>query len=205
MPKPVPITARKLLLAEGEDPFHFFCHACGFYREDEDVQVMNFGGNQEFPEFLSDLSRMDKYDEVDSIVIARDAEKDATAAIASVRDSMKKAEMPAPKKSFEYARKGTLKTAIMIFPGPQQKDGTLEDLCLSMVKDDPIMECVDDCLKCACDKGVQFHHVRKNKLHCFLAVKDESIRSRLGLAFEARVWPKDHPALEPFKTIIQEM
>ena len=168
---------------------------------------MNFGGNQEFSEFLSDLSIMDGYDEVDSIVIARDAEKDAKAAIASVQGSMEKVGMPVPQKPFEfdYAKKGTLKTAIMIFPGPQQKNGTLEDLCLSTVEDDPLMECVDDYLECARDKGEQLPRVHKSKLYCFLAVKDDSIGSRLGLAFEAKVWPPDHPALKPFKTIIQGM
>jgi len=203
--KPDPIEKEKLLLAEGKDAFHFFCHACSFYREVEDVQVMDFRSISELTNFLLDLTIMDKFDEVDTIVIARDAEKDAEAAKDSIQTSMTKAEIPLPEKSFEYTANDTMKTAFMIFPGPKQKDGTLEDLCLSTVEGDPLLECVDDYLECAKTKGERFPRAHKNKLYCFLAGKDDFIGSRIGLAFKAKVWPPDHLALEPFKRIIQEM
>ena len=205
MSKPDPIEKGKLLLAEGKDAFHFFCHACSFYREVEDVQVMDFRSISELTNFLLDLTIMDKFDEVDTIVIARDAEKDAEAAKDSIQTSMTKAEIPLPEKSFEYTANDTMKTAFMIFPGPKQKDGTLEDLCLSTVEGDPLLECVDDYLECAKTKGERFPRAHKYKLYCFLAGKDDFIGSRIGLAFKAKVWPPDHLALEPFKRIIQEM
>ena len=205
MVKPEKIRKRKLLLVEGKDAFHFFCHACNFYREVKDVQVMNFGGIGELTSFLKLLANDESYGNVETLVVARDAESDAKAAMCSIEHSMREADMPVPQKSFEYTQDTFVKTAIMIFPGPQQQDGTLEDLCLSTVEDDPFMECVDDCVKCANGKGAQFARVHKNRLYCFLAMKDDSIGSRLGLAFEAKVWPPDHPALKPFKTIIREM
>ncbi len=211
MSKPEPITQKKLLLAEGKDAFHFFCHACNFYRQVEDVQVMNFGGNDELPNFLSDLTIMDGFDEVNTIVIARDAETDAEAAIMSIQDAIERANnknsanVPIPEKSFTYSQNSFMKTALMIFPGPQQKDGTLEDLCLLTIENDQLLECVDDYLECAKAKGEQLPRIHKNKLHCFLAGKDKSVGKPIGLAFKAKVWPSDHSALEPFKRIIQEM
>lgn len=205
MPRPEPIKKEKLILAEGKDAYHFFCHACNFYRETQDVQVMHFGGNDDLPNFLLDLTNMDKYDEVNTIIIARDAETDAKAATDSIKHSMKQATIPVPEKPFEYIRNATLKTAFMIFPGPQQKDGTLEDLCLLTVENDPLLECVDGYLECAKAKGEQFPRIHKNRLHCFLAGKDDSVGLPIGLAFKAKVWPPEHPALEPFKRIIQEM
>ena len=205
MPRPEPIKKEKLILAEGKDAYHFFCHACNFYRETQDVQVMHFGGNDDLPNFLLDLTNMDKYDEVNTIIIARDAETDAKAATDSIKHSMKQATIPVPEKPFEYIRNATLKTAFMIFPGPQQKDGTLEDLCLLTVENDSLLECVDGYLECAKAKGEQFPRIHKNRLHCFLAGKDDSVGLPIGLAFKAKVWPPDHLALEPFKRIIQEM
>ncbi len=205
MPRPEPIKKEKLILAEGKDAYHFFCHACNFYRETQDVQVMHFGGNDDLPNFLLDLTNMDKYDEVNTIIIARDAETDAKAATDSIKHSMKQATIPVPEKPFEYIRNATLKTAFMIFPGPQQKDGTLEDLCLLTVENDPLLECVDGYLECAKAKGEQFPRIHKNRLHCFLAGRDDSVGLPIGLAFKAKVWSPEHPALEPFKRIIQEM
>jgi len=211
--KPEPIEKEKLLLAEGKDACHFFCHACNFYRETQDVQVMHFGGNDELPNFLSDLTNMDKFDEVNTIVISRDAETDADAAIMSIQDAIKhannkkSANIPTPQESFKYTntQKFSMKVAFMIFPGPKLKKGTLEHLCLSTVEGDPLLECVDDYLECAKAKGERFPRAHKNKLYCFLSGKDDFIGSRIGLAFKAKVWPPDHPALEPFKRIIQEI
>ena len=172
---------------------------------------MNFEGNDNLPGFLLDLTIMDGFDEVNTIVIARDAETDAKAAIMSIRESIrranneKSANIPIPQKPFTYKQNSTMKTAFMIFPGPQQKDGTLEDLCLLTVENDPLLECVDGYLECAKAKGERFLHNHKNRLHCFLAGKNDYAGSPISHAFMAKVWSPDHPALEPFKTIIQEM
>lgn len=205
MSKPETIIHKKLLLAEGKDAYHFFCHACNFYREDEDVQVMDFGGIKELPNFLLLLANDESYDNVETIVIARDAENDAEAAIESIKHSMKEAQIPTPKKPFEYTSNAPLKTAFMVFPGPKQKDGTLEDLCLLTVENDPLLDCVDGYLECAKAKGEQFSRIHKNKLHCFLAGKNDYAGSPISHAFKAKVWPPDHIALKPFKKIIQEM
>ncbi len=213
MPRPEPIEKEKLILAEGKDAYHFFCHACNFYRQVKNVQVMNFGGNDELPNFLSDLTNMDKFDEVNTIVISRDAETNADAAIMSIQDAIKhannknSANIPIPQESFKYTntQKFSMKVAFMIFPGPKLKKGTLEHLCLSTVQNDPIMKCVDDYLECAKGKGEQLPRIHKNRLHCFLAGKSDSAGKPIGLAFKAKVWPPDHLVLKPFKKIIQEM
>jgi len=167
--------------------------------------VMDFGGINELTNFIKLLANDESYDNIDTIVIARDAEKDAKAAKNSIQTSMTEAEIPVPVKSFEYATNATLKTAFMIFPGPKQKNGTLEDLCLSTVQNDPLLECVNDYLECVKAKGENLPRIHKNKLHCFIAGKDESVGKPIGLAFKAKVWPPEHPALKPFKRIIKEM
>ncbi|KKL57355.1 hypothetical protein LCGC14_2236250, partial [marine sediment metagenome] len=117
-------------------------------KEYQDVQVMNFGGNDELPNFLSDLTNMDKFDEVNTIVISRDAETDADAAIMSIQDAIQhannknSANIPIPQESFKYTnnQKSSMKVAFMIFPGPEHQNGRLEDLCLSTVENDPLLK-----------------------------------------------------------------
>jgi hypothetical protein len=203
--KPVPITAKKLLLAEGRDAELFLVWAVRHFRPERDFQVMDFGGITELTDFLKLLVNDESYDDIETIVVARDAETDAKAATISIQRSMTQANMPVPQKPFEYEQISSMKTAFMIFPGPQQKDGTLEDLCLLTVENDPLLECVDGYLECAKDKGEQFSRIHKNKLHCFLAGKNDYAGLPIGLASRERAWDFDHPALEPFKRIIQEM
>jgi hypothetical protein len=203
--KPEPITQKKLLLAEGRDVELFLVWAGRHFRPNRDIQVMDFGGITELNNFLKLLANDESYDDVETIVIARDAETDAKAATDSIKHSMSQAKIPVPDKPSEYIKNGTLKTAFVIFPGPEHQKGRLEDLCLSTVENDPLLKCVDDYLECAKAKGEQFSRIHKNKLHCFLAGKNDYAGLPIGLASRERAWDFDHPALEPFKRIIQEM
>ncbi len=211
MPKPEKINQRKLLLAEGSDANHFLRHACRFYRTQEDVQVMNFGGNPELRNYLSQLANDESYDEVETIVIARDAEDKAESAVASMRgavqhaNNVSSASMPLPSKPFRFASNPSIKTAFMIFPGPNDKKGTLEDLCLRTVEGDSLMQCVDEFLVCVKKYGESLPRPWKNRLHCFLAARDKSVSKPIGLAFKAKIWNPDHPALAPFRKIIEQM
>jgi len=203
--KPEQITAQKLLLAEGRDAELFLVWASRHFRHEIDFQVMDFGGIKELTNFLLLLANDESYDDVETIVVARDAETDAKAATDSIQHSMKQANIPVPEEPFEYIRNATLKTAFMIFPGPEQQKGRLEDLCLSTVENDPLLECVDDYLECAKAKGEQLPRIHKSKLHCFLAGKKDFAGLPIGLASREKAWDFDHPTLEPFKRIIQEM
>ena len=113
MSKPEPITAKKLLLAEGRDAELFLVWAVRhFYSEkDSQTQVMDFGGINELTNFLKLLANDESYDDIETIVIVRDAETDAKAATESIQRSMAQANMPVPQKPFEYTQNSSMKTA----------------------------------------------------------------------------------------------
>ncbi len=185
----IEIEKEKLLLTEGKDDFHFFCHACNFYREVQDVQVMNYMGIDKLCNFLLNLANQDGFDKVNTVVITRDIETVAEDAIRSIQHSMMRAEIPIPQKPFEYTQNSSMKTAFMIVPSPKQKGLTLEDLCLLTVKNDPLMECVDAYLECAKAKGEQHPHIHKNRLYCYLAGKNDHAGLPISHAFMEKVWP----------------
>ncbi len=205
MSNPEQITAKKILLAEGRDAELFLVWTSRHFRHEIDFQVMDFGGIKELTNFLLLLANDESYDDVETIVVARDAETDAKAATDSIQHSMKQANIPVPKKPFEYIRNATLKTAFIIFPGPKYSSGRLEDLCLLTVEDDPLLKCVDGYLECAKAKGEQLTRIHKSRLHCFLAGKKDYAGLPIGRASQKKAWDFDHSALKPFKRIIQEM
>jgi len=203
--KPETITHKKLLLAEGRDAELFLVWAGRHFRREKDFQVMDFGGIKELTNFLKLLANDESYNDVETIVIARDAETNAKAATSSIQHSMAQAKMPVPQKPFEYTQNSFMKTAFVIFPGPEHQDGRLEDLCLSTVENDPLLKCVNDYFECAKAKNEPLPRIHKSKLHCFLAGKKDYAGLPIGLASRKHAWDFDHPKLKPFKRIIQEM
>jgi len=206
--KEIRIEKRKLLLAEGRDAELFLVWACRKYGRQEDIQVIDFGGIKELGTFLLTLSNVERFNEVETLVIARDAETDNQAALTSIRTALKDASLPMPRDAFVYESQNNFKTAIMIFPGPKFSGGTLEDLCLEIVKDDLVMPCVDDYLGCL--KRVQsitkLTVSHKRKLHTYLAGKDKDfVGATIGQASYRNAWNSEHPALKPFKDIIVDM
>ena len=205
--KNIEIEKTKLLLVEGADALYFFISALGAFGVD-DVQVMDFGGITELTNFLETLSRLKNYESVITIAVARDAETGTSSAIQSVKKSFKEAKLPVPDKPFEFAE-DNLRTAFMLFPGSDGQNlqpGTLEDLCLAIVKDTPAFGCVDEYIECLKKWNDQkIRHLHKIKLHSYLAGKDEFTGLKIGEAAKAGAWDWEHPNFKQFKDVIKAM
>ena len=104
-PSPNEIIKSKLLLVEGADAKYFFFYALEAFGVD-DVQVIDFGGIGELTKYLKTLPLLPRYEQVTTIVIARDAETDPIAAVKNVKRSLKQAALPVPGNSFEFTNKG---------------------------------------------------------------------------------------------------
>ena len=71
-----------LLLCEGRDAEGFLINYLNSnalkqdLRFSNEIQVFDFGGNNNLTNFLMNLKNMDKFDRVTSIAVIRDAEKD---------------------------------------------------------------------------------------------------------------------------------
>jgi hypothetical protein len=113
------IRQKKVLAVEGKDEVNFF-HA-----------LLEYVGITDYE--IPALVRMPGFSDVDVLVVIRDADEDANAAFASIRDSLRKEgfELPENINQFSY---GKPKIGIFIMPG-NSDTGMLEDLCLETVKD----------------------------------------------------------------------
>lgn len=196
------IVSKKLVITEGRDAELFLVWACREYREERDFQVMDFGGNHELSVFLEVLKNLEGFDKVETIVIARDAEDDATAALESVQSSIRKVGLPCPQTAFNFESDEHKKVAIMFFPGPCIAEGALEDLCLMTVEDNDTMNCVDSFLDCIESNGIDLPRKHKNKLHSYLSSTSNYVGMKIGEASHAKAWNPSHLNLQPFKQII---
>ena len=96
------IEKRHLILCEGRDELFFLIaylnstHLSATPEFSEDIQVLDFGGNSDLLEQLKVLKVTPGFDEVKTLLIVRDAEKDANAAIQQIRTALEKNGFSAP-------------------------------------------------------------------------------------------------------------
>ncbi|MFH0812686.1 MAG: DUF3226 domain-containing protein [Pseudomonadota bacterium] len=204
---PTEIKERKIILAEGADAYYFSIWAYQAFGV-RGVQVLNFGGIDDLLPYLSTLKELSGFKQVESMVIARDAEQDADAAVKSIKTSLKKAGLPVPDKAFVFSNT-VPRVAYMIFPGFLKKgalaDGSLEHLCLETINDDAIMNCVDQFIDCLKFQNKKPKYPQKTKLHTYLAGKDAFVGLKIGEAAKAGAWDWNHSKMKPFKKIIMKM
>lgn len=208
---PTTIDKPKVIVAEGVDADRFLHWACQAY-DVQDARVYNFGGVTDLRSYLRLLRKTPGFDQLQTLVVARDAERSGSAAFESAANALHANGFPVPRKAFSFAR-GNPRTAVIIFPGHHKTGrqpselaaGALEDLCLKTVADDPLMECVDDYIECAREHGEPLRPERKARLHAFLAAKGSYAGLKLGEATRAGAWDLEHPALRPFKQVILAM
>lgn len=209
--KPITIKSRKLLLAEGADACNFLIWAYQAWGA-ADMQVLDFGGvqNQDLPLYLRQLQMLSGFEEVETLVVARDAERNANGAVTSMIAQLTNAGLPAPTAPFTFTDT-PLRVAYMIFPGysasdpTQLENGTLEDLCLRTIAGDPVMPCVENFLQSVQATGEPMPRPHKSSLYTYLAGKQALTGLKLGEAARVGAWPWDHPAFAPYRDTVRAM
>lgn len=203
-----------LLLCEGRDAEGFLINYLGSkavarnQRFSNEIQVLDFGGNENLSNFLMSLKNMDKFDKVTSLAIIRDAEKDYTKACQEVSSSLKRCGFVFSETCGSWAHDDTgLSVGFMLFP-LNNSEGTLEDLCLRILaeKDNKeILSSIDTFLETMeLSFERRYHRIHKNKLHMYLSSSDEYVTMPLGLASSAGAFDWNSSELEPLKRFLGE-
>ena len=209
MGKNIEIKWHRLLLAEGADAYFFFIWALEAY-DVGDVQVMDYGGVSGLRPFLSALRGVDGFAAVETLAIVRDAETDPAAAVDALVESLQHVGLPSPPAPLEFSD-GRPRVTYMVLPGydvtiarPALVAGTLEDLCLATIEDDPDQDCVESFLSCLAERRpLKWPH--KTRLHTYLTSKDRYVGAKLGEAADFGAWDWQHPALEPVRRMLTDM
>lgn len=210
--KPQKIEKEKIILAEGMDVKMFCIWAYQAYNL-ENIEVHDFGGISKLTNYLNILTLSPGFDKVKTIVVVRDAETDAEGAIKSIQKSFKDANLPNPSSPYKFTNVNhDPKTAFAILPGEnidnnpiKYKNGTLEDLCLSIIKDSDKLPCVENFLLAANACGCDLNHIHKSKLHAYLSIQNDYVGMKIGEAAKANAWDWNHSIMDKFRKLLSDM
>ncbi len=208
-----------IILCEGADEMWFLIHFLnsselkmihsGF---SENIDVFDFGGINDLGEKMELLKVAPNYERVKSILIFRDAESDADAAVQSIKQSLKNSGFTVPNGPCEWTD-GEPKTSFLLLPTCSSDvcAGTLEDLCLSILREEKpptILEDVDGYLQhIEAQRKEQFKKIHKNKfytylasIYTYLASTDEYVSLKIGEAAKANAFNWNSERLSSMKS-----
>ena len=191
------------LLVEGKDQLNFFEAFIRRVELQNDMQVRNFGGVNQLRGFLLALVDSPGFETVISVGIVRDAEDCAEAARQSVSDSLRNADLPAPRDA-EGRDDGPV-VQILVLPGEGSEAGMLETLLCRSFTDKPVNECIEDFFECAgALPGVDIRRPDKARAQAYLATQPEPQVS-VGVAAQKGYWPLDHDAFAEVRDFLKAL
>lgn len=210
------ISRQHLILCEGIDAegfmIYFLNNTESEYSEflREHIQVMDFGGNENLFNYIETIKKMEGFDSVKSILVIRDAETNYIKAQNDIKAALAKAKLPVPEHTYEWAD-GNIKTAYLLFPIYSQEpvNGTLEDLCLSVLSEENSSSVLDKINTFVSDlkSGMkrEFPHEFKTKLHTYFSITDKYVSLKIGEAAKAGAFDWNSSKLNSLRAFIESM
>jgi len=193
----------KLLLVEGADAFYFFKPLLHAEKLLDQIEIRNFGSVTDLHHYLSLLKRIDGFDRVNSLGIVRDAEDNAHSAFLNVCRSLEHAGLAAPTAPAVTAN-GLPNVTVFILPDCKNP-GMLETLCLSAVKSDRVMPCIEKFFRCVQRQGMPMpNNQYKAQAHAFLATRPVP-DLQLGEAAASGFWCFGDPAFDQLKQFLRAL
>lgn len=150
------------------------------------------------------------FDQLTRICATRDVDEGQVANIMrSLGDAFKKVGLPTPAEPGAIARSESgVKVGVFLFPG-QRRGGTLEDLCLDAVRDDPAWPCIESYFTCLDERGVNRSSLKsmisKAKIQAWLASRPKANLARIGIAARKSYLSWEHAAFDPIKSFLREL
>ena len=218
-PKNIKQSTRHLILCEGIDEKLFFMWYLDYlkkqgYTKMNSIQLEDIGGNEDLKKQLGLWKFVSGFEQLETIGIIRDAEKDVNAAVRSIEQCFSDNGLTVPTDSFTLGvSENSPNTIYGVLPGIGEdgmlQNGTLEDLCLQILKDvkseskmDMIKEYLDEIQS---KFAYQIHHIHKSKLHTYFASDDKFIGSKIGEAAKIGAFDFESPKLMEFRKMFEKL
>ena len=211
------IHKKHLIVCEGQDEFWFLAwylnnDTLAEHKEfANDIQIFDFGGNEELSNSLKVLKLTNGFEFVESLLVMRDAERDASKAISEVKSALRKADLPVPDIPHKWVTDGKIKVGFLLFPtfDEDPSKGTLEDLCISILKEqghELILKDIDIFLDNLNKKYQrEFPHEFKTKLHTYFSITDRYVSLKVGEAASAGAFDWESDEMNKLKEFILEI
>ena len=175
-----------ILLCEGIDTLNFFIQFLNSKaladdkRFSNDIQAFDFGGINDLEKYILNLKNMENFDNVNRILIVRDAETDVNNAVSMIKKAC----------------------------SSEPVTGALEDLCWEILTDtisDKMREDIDKFVsKMDNDYNSIGSHMHKSRLHTCLSVNKNYISLKIGEAAKAGAFDFNKTLLDPLKDVFRK-
>lgn len=203
---PVRITCERVLLVEGTDEVNLLGALMRrrFGRETAAAaQIIAVGGRSRFRGQLRAIVTAAERLTLRAVGVLRDADSDARAAWASVRDAVEESNLRAPDAHGRFSD-GLPAVGVFIVPDGRAP-GALETLCMQSVAGTPGGDCVEQYLACLDESGDLASTNRdKSFAHAWLASRRDPV-ARVGEAAKQGEWNFDHPAFTPLARFVERL
>jgi hypothetical protein len=210
-----------LLLCEGADAKYFLIWLLQYLVDSEgempgynNFQVDDYGGITELQNYLKLLPSRpgfaDDTNTVKSITIIRDAETDASAAMQSVCNALRKCNFSVPPAPCKIAAPSdnhhNVNVAYALFPTFDSfTNGTLEDLCLDTLtsaRKGTILNIANTAVSSAAQISA-LSREHKNQLHTYLSLTNEYVGLKIGESAKANAFDFSSGSFCPLKTLLK--
>ena len=180
--------------------------------------VIDLGGISEMGKQFANIPNYPQYDDMESFLFVRDAEQDASAAVASLKNGIKKIwDIEIPDNGTPQMTEDGVKVGFFLFPGFDTltgsfRNGTLEDMCLDMLRiDDKIStqqlrSLVQDYInRLEVARGCAMKWQHKNTLHLCLDSTDKYVGAKIGEAAKYNAFDLEHASIQQLHDVILAM
>ena len=220
--KEIKPNTKHLILCEGIDEKLFFIRFLDYFKKKStsdydkynEIQLEDIGGNEDIIKQFGVWKLVSGFDDLKTVGIIRDAERNSAAALQAIQNCFSRNDLPVPQDCFELTGSNdSIKTVFGILPGTKSdskwENGTLEDLCLRVLKDPRSSEKVNS-LSMYLDQvqedfEYKIRHIHKAKLHTFFSSNEPFIGLKIGQAAQSGAFDFESDVLVNFKKMFDDM
>ena len=195
-----PLRSTRLTLVEGKDEVIFYSAIRGHIGL-ADVEIRSFEGVTNLRGTLDALRAVEGFERLTALAIVRDAEGNGSAALQSVRDSLRATGFAVPERGLQRVGAGP---AVVILINPHEEpSGRFEDVCAESVRDTSVMKCVEAYIACLRGLGGGMPAREwKTRVHAFIAAQEHPEVS-LGVAARYGYFPLHHGAFTTVRRLFE--
>lgn len=219
-----------IIFCEGMDEKQWLIYYLNYLRPEYSLPdrflVHDLGGNEQLLNAISNIPKLDHYSTAQAILFIRDAEKNHQQAIQALStrirtsfpfENLTSSDSQSLSCGVWYKTMDDIRIGFTLFPGKNTQgnfdNGTLEDLCLSILKHQPGEISISQLQQLSTQyiENIQnyrhspFRTLHKNKLHAYFSGTDRFVGMKIGEAAKAGCFDFSHQKLDALKDMLIAM
>jgi hypothetical protein len=200
-----PLHYSTVLVVEGRDMFGFFLALLREVGLANQIEVRKGGGVPDVYDYLAVLPNVTNFDNVTSLGVVCDTEKDPPGALTNLCKALSRAGLSVPQAALRTTPAPPVpRVTVTLLPDPVTP-GMLEALLWRALHGDPRIPCVVQYLECIRQQtGKPVDREEKSRVHAYIAGREQP-GLLIGQAAKANYFPWASPAFDEIKGFVHSL